>query len=282
MDHERLFAEVRELSLCQGARAEVLGRSLLGQQIPMLMLGEGQGLVVYVAGIRAGTGSLSLALLAFAREYLACLSRKGEVHGTPISYLFSRRTVCVVPVLNPDGMLYRSAGVAADNPLRERLIAMNGEDFSAWSANGRGVDLGRNFGQGFLEGRADGTARGADYSGAYPESEPESAALARFLRGRHADLLGLIALEEGGGRIECSCEDNLTAKSMAVGRVLSRASGYPLARPESLRPHGGIGDFCVRGLGRPAYTVRCEEAQGKQERLYARLRHMFFGFPLWV
>jgi g-D-glutamyl-meso-diaminopimelate peptidase len=62
-------------------------------------------------------------------------------------------TLSVIPMLNPDGVEYQIHGVEENNPLRERLLEMNdgSEDFSAWQANARGVDLNHNYDAGFAE-----------------------------------------------------------------------------------------------------------------------------------
>ncbi len=287
MDYHELQRALGAHAGARGARLEVLGRTLLGREIPMLLLGEGKRTVVYVAGLHGDDLAGCDALVGFAEDYLAALSRRATVFSTPMEYLFEERCICVVPMLNPDGVMYAKEGLDQENPLRERVLAMSGgTELSHWRANARGVDLAHNFAAGFLTQKRREGAQGifngcaAGYGGEHPESEPESAALARFLHAEREELLGVLCFQRGTGRMECGCEDNLSAKCMAVGRSLTRITGYPLARPETLTPCGGLGDWCIRALGRPAFTVLCGEGCSSQQLFYAQLRRLFFTFPI--
>ncbi len=286
MNHFEVQAAARALSQQRGVQLEELGRSVLGQSIPLIVLGEGERIVFFVGGVQGNEGAQAALLIAFVRDVLALYERKASLFSISSEYIFSQYKICVVPMLNPDGRMYATQGPGAQNPLRERLVAMNGgEEFEGWRANGKGVDLAHNFGVGFLTQKRREGALGifggcaVGYGGEAPESEPESAALARCLRGCGRNLTGVMCLRDGRERIECSCEDNLSAKSMAVGRGLSRMSTYPLVRPETIVPDGGLGDWCIRALSRPAYTVYCRQGRLSLELLYARMRRMLFTFP---
>ena len=286
MDHFEVQAAIGELRDQRGVQIEDLGRSVLGVHIPMIVLGEGERTVFFVGGIQGNEGAQTALLLAFVKEAVSLYGRGATLFSFPLTYLFSQYRICVIPLLNPDGMQYVNKGPGAENPLRERLAAMSsGAGFAGWRANARGVDLTHNFGAGFLSQKRKEQAlgifggRAVGYGGECPESEPESAALAGCLRGCAQGLVGVLCLREGQERIECSCEDNLSAKSMAVGRSLARLSALPLVRPELLPPDGGLGDWCIRALSRPAYSVFCQKGTAYLEALYARVRRMLFTFP---
>ncbi len=293
-DYKELLAATARISADPNTFVSVLTKSVLGREIPLISLGSGKKCVLYVAAHHGMEGITAGVLLDFISEYLAALSKKASMYGTPMKYLFETRRLLVVPMLNPDGVEYALHGVEIDNPLRMRVLAMNGghgEDFSHWQANARGVDLNHNYNAGFAEykekERAMGILNGAPtrYSGEYPESEPETAALCRLLRAEHENLLGVLTLHTQGEEIFCSCAENLTAKSMSVGRVLSRLTGYRLARPEGLAAFGGLTDWCIRVLGRPSYTLECGFGinplpPADRPLLYARLHKALFTFPL--
>ncbi len=270
------------------AEVSVLGRTLLGRDIPLVTLGKGERAVLYVAAASGTDVSLSSLLLEFVREYLAALSRHAVQYGYPMDDLFRERRIYILPMLNPDGACYVADGVCEDNPLCERVRVMNGgEDFSAWRANARGVELSRNFASGFAAGKIEETKRGITggaprgFGGEYPESEPESAALCRFLRANHAMLSGVLELRLHTRKgIRCSCEDNLTAKCVATGRVLSRFTGLPFLR-ENTGATGALADWCVRTLSRPAFELYCGEIDdgAAHAALFATLRRLLFSFP---
>ena len=287
------FEELNGISDAGVVRRDVLTRSILGREIPVLRLGRGKKTVVYVSAQRGTEGMLSAVLLDFVRDFVGHYQKNGTVFDTALSYLFAERTVIVVPMLNPDGIGYATEGVGKENPLFERVWRMNGErELSSWEANARGVDLTHNYSTGFFAHKelaeADGVLGGAPrgFGGEYPESEPESAALCRLLRFVGEDLLGVLELQLGGGDIHCSCKDKLSAKTMAAGRILGRATGYRLVSPEKTVPQGGLADWCIDKLSRPAYRVECDATKYTPERaracLFESLRRALYTFPFML
>lgn len=271
-------------------KVSVLGRTLLGRDIPMITLGRGERAVLFVAGVHGTDALTSRILLAFITEYLDCLARRSTQYSYPMEQLFRERCVFIVPMLNPDGICYVSEGVGEENPLAARVIAMNGgADFSNWRANARGVELSRNFSIGFSVGkereRKEGIIGGAPrgFGGEYPESEPENAALCRFMREQRERLQGVLELRLGTDGIRCGCEDHLTAKCVATGRVLARYTGLHFSR-EPRVACGSLNDWCVHAQSRPAYEISCDTSKltagtDPCTLLFAQLRRALFCFP---
>ncbi|MBE6554812.1 MAG: gamma-D-glutamyl-meso-diaminopimelate peptidase [Ruminococcaceae bacterium] len=275
-------------------RCDALARSILGREIPMLTLGRGERTVVYVGAHHGMEWITSGVLLDFVADYIRQYQQNATLYDMRMSYLFSEYRIIVIPMLNPDGVEYVLHGVAAENPIRERVLAMNGsEDLSRWQANARGVDLNHNYNAGFAEYKIKEQEAGivgggpTRYSGEYPESEPESAAICRLLRYYREELCGVLTLHTQGEEIYCSCKDHLSAKSMAVGRILQRVTGYRLARPEGLSAFGGLTDWCIAELGRPSYTLECGRGENPlplaaRPLIYERLRRALFSFPMML
>ena len=272
-----------------------LTRSIFGRKIPLITLGKGKRAVLYVGAHHGTEGVTTGVLLDFIADYLHQYANHATVFEYPMEYLFRERKIYIVPMLNPDGVEYATHGVEKENPLLERLLLMNGgsDDFSRWNANARGVDLNHNYDAEFEKYKeseiAEGIVNGAPngYSGEFPESEPETAALCRFLRSRREEICGVLSLHTRGEEILCSCADNLTAKTMAAGRILSRFTGYRLARPEGISARGSLSDWCISSLLRPAYTLRCGKGEGvllfgEQSKIYERLRRALFSFPFLI
>ena len=290
-DIEDITAATSEVLALSSVRCDMTSRSILGREIPVFTLGNGKKAVVYVGGIGGTEALLSLVLLDFIKDYHGQYERGGKVFDTGVPFLFAERRIIVVPMLNPDGASYALKGVSRHNPIRERVLKMNGsEDFAAWQANARGVDLSCNFNAGFGGDRVNGhEMRGgapSGFGGEYPESEPESAALCRLLRFLGEDLLGLVELRLGAGEIRCSCQHKLSAKTTAGGRILGRATGYRLIDPEKAVPQGSISDWCIEKLSRPAYRVDCDATKYPRDKarvcLFEALRRTFYTFPFML
>ena len=136
-DYEKLCGALQELQKDPAVQLLTLGKSILGREIPLLSLGKGRRAVLYVGGIRGTEGEVARLLTDFAADYLRQLMRNATVFEHSMQYLFEERRIYLVPMLDPDGVSYVKEGVGEENPLRERLLRMNGgTDFSAWQANG--------------------------------------------------------------------------------------------------------------------------------------------------
>ena len=95
-----------------------------------------------------------------AREYINCqVTMKmveyycqnyttGKYKGQTYERLFDRVSICVMPMVNPDGIAISALGTSAirDKALRTKVKKMpRSGAYSNWQANARGVDLNRNY-----------------------------------------------------------------------------------------------------------------------------------------
>ena len=163
-----------------------LGKSILGREIPLLILGHGRRKLLLVAAHHASEWLTTCLLMHFIGEVCEAAVAGSRPYGLDVAFLLSQRTVCFVPMLNPDGVAVACG--RNDDILAERRAAMRGEEGCVWQANARGVDLNHNYAVGFAEYKKIERERGilggapTKYSGERAESEPESAALASFTR----------------------------------------------------------------------------------------------------
>lgn len=271
-----------------------LGQSLLGKNIPVITLGKGKKSVLYIGAHHGMEWITSALLLKFANEYCELLSSNGHVGHTSVSYLNSSRTIRIIPMLNPDGVNYEINGVEKGNPLRERVIRMNGnsEDFGCWQANARGVDLNHNYDAGFSEYLESEEARSriggapTKWCGETPESEPESGLLANYAR--FNDDIGLFfSFHSQGEEIYYGDRFDPTPEILRAGQILSVISGYKLCKTEGSAASGGFTDWVVKELRRPCYTVECGKGCNPLPlsslfEIYYKLRRMLFEAPMII
>ncbi len=233
----------------------VIGKSLVGREIPLVTVGQGKKSVLFV-GTHHGMEWITTALLLdFLRDVGKEVARGGD-----LSVVLENRALCVVPMLNPDGVELQINGKDELNPLTDRLNAMSGGDFSRWQANGRGVDLNHNYDAGFFEykdyEREHGISAGATlFSGEHPESEPETSALCSFIRARGIDLL--IALHTQGEEIYYDYNGIVPDGGKVIAKRLSALTGYSLSEPTGSAAYGGLKDWFIKEYGLPAFTVEC-------------------------
>lgn len=267
------------------------GHTYLGRSIPALQLGEGTHKLLYVGGITCSLFSCEL-LLRFIKDYAEAVLNDRRISGIDISYVFNTRALTVVPMLNLDGAALRMHGTDEENPLLDKLKMQNGDDFSLWEANGRGVDLRCNYDYEFASQMAKANGIGKPgFPGVHPESEPECAAVARFLRTYSPDLTFLFhdaqqfpqkdetAKKRTFGKIGYALEPG-SRRAYTVASILSGYSGYPA---ESTALFGHAKDwYAKRNRGGAVYEITLEkECKDIPEALvtlrYARLQKMLFG-----
>jgi g-D-glutamyl-meso-diaminopimelate peptidase len=298
MDHSAMMAILDEfVTRYPGISVTVLGQSIMGRAIPMVHLGASESTskprrVLYLGAHHGMEWITASVLLRFINEYCELLRSDGMAEGIRVKRLEESREIDVVPMLNPDGVEYAIHGVSADNPLRDRLLRMNGGsvDFSHWQANARGVDLNHNYNAGFEEYKRleaeNGILGGAPtrYSGEGAESEPETRALCDFIRYHH-DLLGVMTLHTQGEEIFFCNSERTPMRIKRIADRLSSLCGYRLADTEGLNSFGGLTDWCVQERKLPAFTVECGKGENPLpfsdfRKIYTTIRRMLHTFPL--
>ncbi len=263
-----------------------LGETIMGRGIPILTIGEGDRALLFVGTQRAKEWITAMLLLRWLQEACDLYDSNGKIFRYHIGYLLSTRRIFIVPMLNPDGVEYHLHGVSKGNILYDRLISMNGgsEDFSAWQANARGVDLSHNYGVGFSEQKEKEKGEGilggapAGFGGESSESEPEVGSLCNYLR-YHRDIRAVVDLQTTGETISYDSHGRTAPRSQSMAKALAEFSGYELASGEEAV--ATLSDFCICERNLPAFTVRC--GLGKSPLppsdafyLYTRLRKMLF------
>ena len=292
MDHSLMMEYLNEFSeRYPFIGISSIGSSIMGRSIPIVTLGEGERSLLYVGAHHGMEWITTVVLLRFINEYCELVKKKSRIFSYSSDYIFSTKTIYVLPMLNPDGVDYQINGVSEENILYDRLLKMNQgkSDFSRWQANARGVDLNHNYNCGFAEYKKleseQGICDGAPtrYSGNMPESEPEVASLCNFLR-FNEDIRAVLTLHSQGEEIYYTSGGRTAPRSRAIGNAIARLSGYKLAEAEGMAAYGGLTDWCIAELGRPSFTIECGKGENPLPlsdyfKIYTHLREMLFMMP---
>ena len=271
-----------------------LGQSILGKSIPMITLGIGKKTALYVGAHHGMEWITSALLLRFANEYCELLEANGHIGHTSVSYLNSSRSICIIPMLNPDGVNYQIEGIKDDNPLCERVKKINGgsDDMSVWQANARGVDLNHNYNAGFYEYKESKEVQmisgGAPtkWCGEAPESEPESGLLANYVR-FNSDIGICVSFHSQGEEIYYADAFDPPEANIRLGKILEGMTGYKLTKTSGSAQSGGFTDWVVSELKKPAYTFECGKGKNPLPikslfEIYFKLRRMLFETPMLI
>ena len=240
-----------------------VGKSVLGRDIPVLTVGEGENALLIGAGIHANEWLNIPVTLTFLEDWLQALITGREIEGEDAAMLYRGTKLYLLPMLNPDGLdLVTGAlksGAAFDRAVRIAQNYPNVPFPQGWKANTEGVDLNLQFPAGWEKARDIKFAQGfvspapRDYVGDAPLTAPETRALYEFTNGHNIKMI--LAYHSQGNIIYWKYQDFLPPQSSVIGEVLSKASGYPLELTPEDSAYAGFKDWFISQYNRPGYTV---------------------------
>lgn len=267
-------------------KVAVLGETVMGRSIPVITLGknrESRG-VLYVGGMHGTDLYTSAVLMRFIKDYAEFLEAGKRMYGVSMPYLYSSRTIHIIPMLNPDGYAIRKTGVS-NIPIADRLIKINdnSSDFTKWQYNARGVDLRQNF----IHCKKELPKT----SGLSSESEPETSALCKYIKMAENGVIGRIELalelNSDNNYIRCTSGEVSVARSKTLARLLSRMTGCSVDKHSEAEC--GLTDLFLRQIERPAFSCGClnegletESLVDEYLRIYAAFREVLFSTPLLI
>ena len=240
----------------------VAGKSVLGKNLYYIKLGVGPNQVFYNGSHHALEWITSPLLTKFIENFSRAYADNSSIKGYNIRDIFTRSTIYIIPMVNPDGVDLVIDGLQSDNPYYSRLIAWNkgSKDFSkVWEANIRGVDLNHNYDASWdLSKQAEAsygiTGPGPTrYSGTAPESEPESKAIANFTRSHNFRLV--IAYHSQGEVIYWTYLNIIPPGARTTAELFSKVSGYALAQATGIVSFAGYKDWFIDKFRRPGFTI---------------------------
>lgn len=251
-----------------------LCNSILGLNIPIITIGDGSQKIVYLGG-QDGYDKLSpYILVRYIKDICSLYQENGAVFGFSAEYILKKYTIVVIPILNPDGLNYCDFGLLENNPLKERVLKLNGgsQDFSHWRGNARGIDLRNNY---VLGDFADGV-----------EPEPEVGALCNFLRfGMPPEMIfSFEQTDKSNSTIYFG--DGEVASKIAI--ALTQMTGFKRVFSEDGEPSNTLMSWSNQVLGRKTFLVEisnCDTIDAKHQKenffaKYLQLRKMLFCAPI--
>lgn len=270
-----------------------IGNSLLGRSIPLVTIGNGTKSALYIGSHHGMEWITSALLVGFINDFCYDFTNGNTISEISCRVLFETRKIYIIPILNPDGVDYAINGLRDDNPLKDRVLKMNGgsSDFSHWQANARGVDLNHNYDSGFWEYKIverdaslfDGAP--TKFSGEHPESEPETHALCNFIRFKKPDIA--LSLHTQGEEIYYTSGDKSPNCSLSIAKTISRLSGYKISFPTGTAKYGGFTDWFIESFERPSFTLECGKGVNplpfsNYDEIYYRIKRALFTLPVLI
>lgn len=205
--------------------------------IKALKLGKGEKCLL-INGAHHARESLTTILVLAQIEDLAEAYRNNETRqGYKVRQLLDTVSIYFVPMLNPDGI----------------GLAMN--EKPSWKANGRGVDLNRNYPTLYAQTIPMSYPTSQGYAGPYPFSEPETQALKALCDTMQFE--AVLAYHSAGEIIYWWYHQNepLYTRSLIEAKLLSTITGYSLVPISQQKGGLGFTDWFIQYYKRPGYTL---------------------------
>jgi len=240
------------------------GKSILGNDIPVIKIGRGEKEVFYSAGIHANEWITSPLLMKFLADYCYTYVNDLNIYGYSARQLYENTTIYIMPMINPDGVNLVTGEIRPNSSLytNTELIANNYPNIpfpNGWKANIRGVDLNLQFPAGWNEARRIKFSQGfttpspRDFVGLGPLTEPESLAIYNFTL--EHDFRLILTYHTQGEVIFWQFQDYAPSEALSIGTQFSNVSGYSLEETPYNSSFAGYKDWFIQNYIRPGYTI---------------------------
>ena len=256
-----MMADLRALKNRYPDRVRIvtIGKTFWGEDIPAVRLGKPASRSILVDGSIHAREYMSTLLIMRQIEYY--LARPDETYGgKKISSILDSCNIWFIPMVNPDGVYLSQNGVGSitNSTRKKELLEINGgsSNFTKWKANGRGVDLNRNFSAGWYVDPKHKTADSEGYGGTNPLSEKESKTLVNFLK--NYPVRATLNYHTRGNYMYWSYGQTGARRSrdLALAKKISSLTGYWLYKEaEAGSKSGGFMDYFIQQYKLPSFTL---------------------------
>ncbi|MHC0036850.1 M14 family metallopeptidase [Pseudoneobacillus sp. C159] len=245
---------------------KTLGYSHFGRKIYGVKLGNGEKNILMI-GSHHGREWLTSSLLMEMLETYADAYHKKEDIGPFSSSLLDEVSIWFVPMLNPDGVTIQQGGIKKFPKYhRDNLVEMNlnSSDFSRWKANGKGIDLNRQYpvGWGELDDENVDVPAYQFYKGKKPVVAHETKAIVRFTKKIKPEMA--VSYHTAGREIYWNYKNGKhTQRDRQIAEKAALLTGYKLETPPKESIGAGYTDWFISTFHRPALTMEISYLVGE-------------------
>ena len=249
---------------------DTIGKSIMGKDIYSVKLGYGERKVLINGAHHANEWITSVLLLKFIEKYCSAYEKNDCINNENIVKLWQQKSVCIVPMLNPDGVDLVNDAIDKDSFYYKNALKIS-KDFtdipfpSGWKANIEGCDLNLNYPAGWSKAKDIKYKLGftkpapKNYVGDAPLSCPESRALYNYSTFNSFALT--LSYHTQGKVIYWKYLDYLPEHSERIAYELARVSGYKLDITPVESGFAGFKDWFISNYNLPGYTVEAGEGE---------------------
>ena len=236
------------------------GFSVMGKDIPLIKIGNGNNKVFYSASIHANEWITTPILMKFLEDFSLAYTTHSNIFNYSAKKIYNTSTIYIMPMINPDGIDLVTNNIPKNSPeyINAKKISENYPDIpfpNGWKSNINGVDLNLQFPAGWLDAKEIKFSQGfdspapRDFVGFGPLTEPESLAIYNFTLLNNFRLI--LAYHTQGEVIFWKYKDFLPKDSLFIGTEFSKVSGYFLADTPFNSSFAGYKDWFIKTYNKP-------------------------------
>ncbi|WP_223700896.1 M14 family zinc carboxypeptidase [Sutcliffiella deserti] len=256
--YERMEEDLRGLKRIyrQDMKIVSIGKTEWGKNIWAVKLGKGESSIIILGGHHGREWLTSSLVMSKLEHYLDAYSNHENLFGYNTSIL-NEVSIWFIPMVNPDGIRIQQEGIdfLPEHKQKELLLMNeNNNDFDRWKANGKGVDLNRQYPAGWAAIRKRQSPSYQFYKGEFPLEARETRAIVSFTR-KQAPLMA-VTYHSSGRVLYWKFNKNKTAleRDLAIAKKLSDITGYKLDYPQEHAVGGGFSDWFATEFDKPSFT----------------------------
>ncbi|MCH1624925.1 M14 family metallopeptidase [Fredinandcohnia quinoae] len=260
-DYQMMMDDIKKLhAIYPFIRCEVIGNSVLGNNIPEIQIGSGAKVVHINGSFHANEWITTNVIMKFLNDYLLALTNMSPIRGMSIQPFYFDTMLSIVPMVNPDGVDLVLNGPPEHEPHKSKVVEINEGSlhFQNWKANIRGVDLNNQFPAKWeieKERKLPKSPSPRDYPGDAPLTEPEVNAMVKLTKERK--FTRVLAFHTQGEEIYWGYEGLEPPNSQLIVNEFSRVSGYKAVR--YVDSHAGYKDWFIQEWQQPGFTIELGE-----------------------
>ncbi|MFJ7639509.1 M14 family zinc carboxypeptidase [Peribacillus sp. NPDC097225] len=256
-------------------KQEIIGKSEYGRNIYAVSLGKGESTVFLNGSHHAREWITTNLNMNMIDKYALAYKNNTGVNGYNVKKLLNDTTIWFVPMVNPDGVTLQQSGLksfaAKDHA---KIIKMNGgsKNFKRWKANGKGVDLNRQYSPNWKNLGGPKSPSYKNYNGPKVAAASETKAILSFVDKIDPEIA--ISYHSSGQIIFWKYQQTGSryTQDAHYASKLSKITGYSLVKSKSFG--GGFSDWFSTVEKKPAFTIEVSPAVGETHvplRNYAKI-----------
>lgn len=245
---------------------QIIGKSEYGRNLYAVSLGKGNATVFINGSHHAREWITTNVNLNMIDKYAHAYQKNGTIDGYNAKSILNNTTIWFVPMVNPDGVTLQQTGLKYfPKGDHAKLIKMNNgsRNFHRWKANGKGIDLNRQYNARWYTLGGGSSPTFKNYKGTSPESASETKALLTFVKEINPEMA--ISYHSSGQIIfwKYGQTGSRYTRDRTYAKQLNKMTGYGLISPARYTGGGGFSDWFSTALKKPAYTIEVSPYVGE-------------------